>query len=75
MTEFPQNDLVSTDEDDGEGEVSPDVSFQTLAMRDLQRARKAVNRSKGVATPMSDYLISSATIYAILELADAMRKQ
>ena len=46
-------------------------SFKSMATRQLQRGRKALGEPDG--GPLADYLIRSATVMAILELADAVR--
>jgi hypothetical protein len=47
------------------------VSFGTMATRNLQRARKLL--AEGDSPASADYFIRSATVMAILELADSVR--
>jgi hypothetical protein len=56
---------------------SRDISFGTMANRNLQRARKTII-SKGEGdddAAQAQFLVQAATVYAILDLADAVRKQ
>jgi hypothetical protein len=46
--------------------------YETAAIRNLQRARKAINKEVGPEAT-TELLISSANVYAILDLADAIR--
>jgi hypothetical protein len=73
-------ELEDTDVEPGEdpeerGErKGPDKSmtFRDQSTRALQRARKSV--ADGEATPMTGYLVQAATVWAILDLAEAFRE-
>jgi len=80
MSENEQEDGVEQDEaasgkakkDKPESSTPREVpSFKAMATRQLQRGRKALGEPEG--GPLADYLIRSATVMAILELADAVR--
>lgn len=60
-------DVENTDEGEKKG---PDT-FGAQAVRTVNRARKTVRDPE--AAPTTQFLVQSATIYAILELADAIR--
>ena len=70
-------------EGEGEGPAagatrSRDMSFGTMANRNLQRARKSVMTKGGDAdddAAQAQFMIQAATVYAILDLADAVRNQ
>jgi hypothetical protein len=80
MAEFEDEGLgFDSDDDDSVGDapardrsVTGGLSSQTQAIRNLQRARKALTNVDG-APEMTEYLMRSATVWAILELADAIR--
>jgi hypothetical protein len=55
----------------GSAEAAP-PTHQAQAIRNLQRARKSLT-SDGNATGLTDHLTQAATVWAILELADAVR--
>lgn len=54
-----------------EGEKKGPESFGEMAVKTVNRARKTVRDPEG--GPTTQFLVQSATIYAILELADAIR--
>jgi hypothetical protein len=49
------------------------MSYRAEAMRNLQRARKSFGPD-GEMTPQTSFLLESAQVLAILELADAVRE-
>jgi hypothetical protein len=71
---------------EGEGDAASggqraarEANYATMANRNLQRARKSVmtkgGDSDGDEAAQAHFLTQSATVYAILELADAVRNQ
>lgn len=73
--------LEASGEGDSEEAAGPrrarDTSYGAMANRNLQRARKSV-MAKGDSDDESgqaQFLVQSATVYAILDLADAVRNQ
>jgi hypothetical protein len=80
-TEEDGGDSAAADEGEAPAAGAPrsrELSFGTMANRNLQRARKSVmSKGEGEAEDESkaQFLVQSATVYAILDLADAVRKQ
>jgi len=48
-------------------------SFKELAARNVARARRALGGEDGEKTAPAEYLMQSAIVFAILDLADAVR--
>jgi hypothetical protein len=48
-------------------------SFNELAVREVARARRAFGDDDGAKTAPGEYLMQSAIVFAILDLADAVR--
>ena len=48
-------------------------SFKELAARNVARARRAFGGEDGEKTAPAEYLMQSAMVFAILDLADAVR--
>ena len=49
------------------------MTFRSQATRNLQRARKSMG-ADGEATPLTGFLVQTATVWALLDLADAVRE-
>jgi hypothetical protein len=47
--------------------------YEAAAVRNLERARRVVTKGDGDTDASVQLMVSSATVYAILELADAIR--
>ena len=50
-----------------------ELSFKEMATRNLASARKTVTNGDGDKTATAEHLLRSAMVYAILDLADAVR--
>jgi recombinational DNA repair protein RecT len=48
-------------------------SFKEMATRNVASARKAIPNEEGDKTATAEHLIRSAMVYAVLDLADAVR--
>jgi hypothetical protein len=48
-------------------------SFRAMADTNIAQARKSLSKAEGENDPMAGYLMRSAVVYAVLDLADAVR--
>jgi hypothetical protein len=71
----------ASDEEEGEptgaesdSSARKELSFGTMAGRNVARARKLFGSERD-PEEMAQFMVQSATVYAILELADAVRGQ
>jgi hypothetical protein len=51
-----------------------ELSFKQMATRNVAGARKAIPNEEGDMTATAEHLMQSAMVYAILDLADAVRR-
>jgi hypothetical protein len=79
MADVEQESLADDDEFSEEGsEGGPSAtpvakSFQEMATRNVSRARKSFTRGDGEENTLGAYTMQAAIVYAILDLADAVR--
>jgi hypothetical protein len=80
MVEPEDQELEETEEAADESEDGEERSkgerkrnFQSIAVQNLQRARKSVNSPDADVTPRATLLVQSANAWALLDLAEAIR--